>query len=33
MNLDDVIKYLTWLIFFGIVLAGLFFMLRKAGVL
>jgi hypothetical protein len=33
MSFDEVIKYLIWIIFFGIVLIGLFFMLKKAGVL
>lgn len=33
MSLDEMIKYLIWIIFFGIVLTGLFFMLKKAGVL
>jgi hypothetical protein len=33
MNFDEMIKYLIWIIFFGIVLTGLFFMLKKAGVL
>jgi len=33
MSFDDLIKYLIWIIFFGIVLTGLFFMLKKLGVL
>jgi hypothetical protein len=33
MSFDEMIKYLIWIIFFGIVLTGLFFMLKKAGVL
>jgi hypothetical protein len=32
MSLDEVIKYLIWVIFFGIVVAGLIFMLKKMGV-
>jgi hypothetical protein len=33
MSLDEIIKYLTWIIFFGIVLTGLFIALKKVGVL
>lgn len=33
MSLDEMIKYLIWIIFFGIVLVGLYFMLKKVGVL
>jgi hypothetical protein len=33
MSFDEMIKYLIWIVFFGIVLTGLFFMLKKAGVL
>jgi len=33
MSFDDLIKYLIWIIFFGIVLVGLFFMLKRLGVL
>ena len=33
MTFDEMIKYLIWIIFFGIALTGLFFMLKKAGVL
>jgi len=33
MSLDEMIKYLIWIIFFGLVLTGLFFMLKRAGVL
>jgi len=32
MNLDDLIKYLTWIVFFGIALAGIYFTLRRLGV-
>ena len=28
MNLDSLIKYLVWIIFFGLALAGLYFMLK-----
>lgn len=33
MNLDDFIKYLIWIIFFGVALAGLYFLLKKLGVM
>jgi uncharacterized membrane protein len=33
MNLDELIKYLMWIAFFILALAGLFFMLKKVGVL
>jgi hypothetical protein len=33
MNLDEMAKYLMWIIFFALVLTGLFFMLRKWGIL
>lgn len=33
MNLETLIKYLTWIVFFGVVLLGLYFMLKKVGVL
>jgi hypothetical protein len=33
MNLDDLIKYLIWIVFFGVALAGVYFMLKKLGVL
>jgi hypothetical protein len=33
MSLDEMIKYLIWIVFFGIVLTGLFFTLKKGGVL
>ncbi len=32
MSLDEMIKYLIWVVFFGIVLAGLILMLKKLGV-
>jgi hypothetical protein len=32
MSLDEMIKYLIWIVFFGLALAGLFFMLKKLGV-
>lgn len=33
MNLDAMIKYLIWIVFFGLALAGLYFLLRNLGVL
>jgi hypothetical protein len=33
MSFDEVIKYLIWIIFFGIVLTGLYFTLKRLGVL
>lgn len=31
MNFDDVIKYLIWIIFFGVALAGLYALLKGLG--
>jgi len=33
MDLDEMIKYLIWVIFFALVLGGLYFMLKKLGVI
>jgi hypothetical protein len=33
MSFDDLIKYLIWIAFFGIVLIGLFLTLKKIGIL
>jgi hypothetical protein len=33
MDLDEMIKYLIWIIFFALVLGGLYFMLKKLGVI
>jgi len=33
MNLDEIIKYLIWVIFFMVVFAGLYLMLKKLGVI
>jgi len=33
MKLDSLIKYLIWIVFFGAALAGLYFMLKKLGVM
>lgn len=33
MDLETLIKYLIWIIFFGVALAGLYFLLRNLGVI
>jgi hypothetical protein len=33
MNLDALIKYVVWIIFFGVALAGLYFLLKTLGVI
>jgi hypothetical protein len=33
MNLDSLLKYLVWIVFFGVTLVGLYFMLRELGVM
>jgi hypothetical protein len=33
MNLDEMIKYIIWIIFIGIALVGLYFLLKKTGVI
>jgi hypothetical protein len=33
MSVDEVIKYLMWIFFIGIALAGLFFMFKKGGLI
>jgi len=33
MNLDSLIKYLIWIVFFGVVLTALYFMLKRMGVM
>jgi len=33
MNLDNLIKYIIWIVFFGLALAGIYFMLKKFGVM
>ncbi len=33
MNLDEMIKYLIWVVFFALVFAGLYFLLKKLGVM
>jgi len=32
MSLESFIKYLTWIVFFGLAFAGIYFMLRKIGI-
>ena len=33
MNLNELIKYIIWIVFFALALAGLYLVLRKIGVL
>jgi hypothetical protein len=33
MNLDNLAKYLIWIVFFAIALAGLYLLLKKIGVM
>ncbi len=33
MSLENLVKYLMWVVFFIIVLSALYFMLKKAGAL
>lgn len=33
MDLEGFMKYIVWIVFFGIALVGLFFMLKKLGVM
>jgi len=33
MNLDEIIKYLIWVVFFVLVLGGLYLLLKKMGVI
>jgi len=33
MNLDELIKYLIWIVFFGVALTGLYFTFKRFGVL
>jgi hypothetical protein len=32
MSLDDLIKYIIWVVFFLVALAGIYFLLKKLGV-
>jgi len=33
MDIEDLIKYLIWIIFFAVALTGIYFLLRKLGVM
>lgn len=33
MNLDELIKYLIWIVFFAIALFGIYFLLKRIGIL
>jgi hypothetical protein len=33
MDLENLIKYLIWIIFFGVALTGIYFLLRNLGVI
>ena len=33
MSMDDLIKYVIWIAFFALALAGLYFSLRRIGIL
>lgn len=33
MNLDDMVKYLVWIVFFGIALFGIYKLLTRLGVI
>jgi hypothetical protein len=33
MNLDEMIKYIIWIAFFILALAGLYFILKRIGIL
>lgn len=33
MNLDNLIKYLVWIVFFSMVLIGMYLFLRRLGIL
>jgi hypothetical protein len=32
MDFEELIKYVVWIIFFGVALTGIYFMLKKLGV-
>jgi len=32
MELEEMIRYLTWVVFFGVALAGIYFLLKSLGV-
>lgn len=33
MSFDEMVKYLIWVVFFALVLVGLYFALKKLGIL
>jgi hypothetical protein len=33
MNIDILMKYVIWIVFFGIAVAGVYFMLKRLGVM
>ncbi len=33
MNMDELIKYLIWIVFFGIALFGVYALLKKLGIM
>jgi hypothetical protein len=33
MNLDEIIKYLIWIVFFMLAAAGLYLLLKKMGII
>ncbi len=33
MNFNTLIKYLIWIVFFGLALAGIYLMLKKFGII
>lgn len=33
MNLDEMVKYLIWIIVFAVILTGLYFLLKQMGIL
>jgi hypothetical protein len=33
MSLDSLIKYIMWIVFFGLALVGIYFILNKIGVM
>jgi len=33
MNIDDLIKYIIWIVFFAIAMVALYFILKKIGVI
>lgn len=33
MNLDELIKYIIWIVFFGVALAAIYTIMKKIGVL